>query len=243
MADPREALNADPDEVGKFNELASRWWDPDGEFRPLHRMNPLRVDYIDDRAGLAGKRCLDVGCGGGILSEGMADRGASVTGIDLAPASLDVARLHLNVSGHDIRYLERSAEQMAMDEAAGYDIVTCLEVLEHVPDPAALVAACASLARPGGDVFFSTLNRNPKSFALAIIGAEYVLGLLPKGTHEFARFVRPSELESWGRRARLQLNELTGMRYNPIAESFSTSDDIDVNYLAHFRKSGDSGAA
>ncbi len=230
-----EARNADPAEIGKFNEWASRWWDPAGEMRPLHRMNPLRLDYIDERAGVRRKSCLDIGCGGGLLTEGLAARGGRVTGIDLAPASLAVARLHLEESGHDVRYLETSAEALAAEEPAAFDLVTCLEVLEHVPDPARLVAACARLAAPGGDIIFSTINRNPKSFVLAIVGAEYVLGLLPKGTHEYARFIQPAELDEWGRRAGLSLADLTGLHYSPLTESFTLGGNIDVNYFAHFR--------
>ena len=228
--------NVDPTEISKFNELASRWWDPAGEFKPLHQMNPVRVGYIDARAPLAGRTCLDVGCGGGILSEGMADRGASVTGIDLAPASLAVARLHLAESGHSIRYLETSADALLEAEPHQFDTVTCLEVLEHVPDPARLIACCAGLVKPGGDVFFSTINRNLKSFATAIIGAEHVLGLLPAGTHDYARFIQPAELDDWGRAAGLDLTDLTGLQYALSSETFSLGGGVDVNYLAHFTK-------
>jgi 2-polyprenyl-6-hydroxyphenyl methylase/3-demethylubiquinone-9 3-methyltransferase len=228
--------NVDPAEISKFNALASRWWDPAGEFKPLHQMNPVRIGYIDARAPLAGRACLDVGCGGGILSEGMAEYGASVTGIDLAPASLAVARLHLAESGHAIRYLEISADALVVDEAEQFDTVTCLEVLEHVPDPAQLVACCAGLVRPGGDVFFSTINRNPKSFVTAIVGAEYLLGLLPRGTHEYAKFIQPAELDEWGRTAGLELADLTGLQYAPFSGIFSLGGGVDVNYLAHFRK-------
>lgn len=229
------ATNADPAEIGKFNEWASRWWDPDGDLKPLHRMNPVRIGYIDERVGVSGKTCLDVGCGGGILTEGLAALGADVTGIDLAPASLGVARLHLAESGHTIRYLETSAEALASDETGSFDVVTCLEVLEHVPDPGRLVASCARLVRPGGHVVFSTINRHPKAFAMAIVGAEYVLGLLPQGTHTYSKFIQPAELDEWGRRAGLSLADLTGLHYDPITENFSLGGHVDVNYLAHFR--------
>jgi 2-polyprenyl-6-hydroxyphenyl methylase/3-demethylubiquinone-9 3-methyltransferase len=228
--------NFDPDEVGKFDDLASRWWDPEGEFKPLHQMNPLRVGYIDERAPLTGKRCLDVGCGGGILSEGMAEKAADVTGIDFAGSALAVARLHLTESGLvNVRYLETSADDLADEEPGSYDIVTCLEVLEHVPDPARLVGCCARLAKPGGDVFFSTINRNPKSFVMAIVGAEYLLQLLPKGTHDYTKFIQPAELDDWGRRAGLTLADLTGMQYAPFSQAFSLGGSVDVNYLAHFK--------
>ena len=230
-----QSANVDPAEIDKFNDLASRWWDPAGEMKPLHQMNPLRVQYIDQRAPVGGKRCLDIGCGGGILSEGLAARGAQVTGIDLAPASLGVARLHLAETGHDIRYLEVSADAMVEQEAGQFDIVTCLEVLEHVPDPARLVSCCARLVRPGGDVILSTINRNPKAFAMAIVGAEYVLGILPKGTHEYAKFIQPAELDEYGRRAGLVLEDLTGLHYAPLTETFTLGGNVDVNYLAHFR--------
>jgi len=230
--------NYDPAEVNKFNELASRWWDPAGEFKPLHQMNPLRLQYIDERATLSGKRCLDVGCGGGILTEGMARSGAlSVTGIDLADAALAVARLHLNESAlPNVSYIETSADALVTEHAEGFDIVTCMEVLEHVPDPALLINACTQLVRPGGDVFFSTINRNPKSFALAIVGAEYLLRLLPMGTHEYAKFIRPGELDRWSRKSGLALEDITGMRYSPFTETFSLTSDIDVNYMAHFSR-------
>lgn len=235
MADTHTA-NVDPAEISKFDALASRWWDPAGEFKPLHQMNPVRIAYIDARAPLAGRACLDVGCGGGILSEGMAERGAAVTGIDLAPAALAVARLHLSESGQAVRYLETSADALLVAEAEQFDTVTCLEVLEHVPDPAQLVACCAGLVKPGGAVFFSTLNRNPKSFLTAIVGAEYLLGLLPRGTHEYAKFIQPAELDDWGRAVGLELIDLTGLHYAPLRETFSLGGNVDVNYLAHFSK-------
>jgi 2-polyprenyl-6-hydroxyphenyl methylase/3-demethylubiquinone-9 3-methyltransferase len=239
MADPNKQRddNFDPEEVGKFDDLASRWWDPEGEFKPLHRMNPLRLDYIAQRATtIDGKRCVDIGCGGGILSEGLARQAADVTGVDFAGAALEVARLHLREAGLDnVRYLEISADALADEEPGSYDIVTCLEVLEHVPDPAQLVAASARLVKPTGDVFFSTINRNPKSFAMAIVGAEYLLRLLPKGTHDYDKFIQPAELDDWGRRANLTLQDLTGMHYNPVSGEFRLGGSVDVNYLAHFK--------
>jgi 2-polyprenyl-6-hydroxyphenyl methylase/3-demethylubiquinone-9 3-methyltransferase len=232
-----QPANYDPAEIGKFNELASRWWDPTGEFKPLHRMNPVRMNYLKQRTALTDKSCLDIGCGGGILSESLAASGArQVTGIDLATAALAVARLHLKESGYsNIDYVETSADVLADDRPGQFDIVTCMEVLEHVPDPALLIESCARLAAPGGDIFFSTINRNPKSFALAIVGAEYVLRLLPKGTHDYAKFIRPGEMDAWARDAGLDLQDVTGMRYSPLAETFSLTSDIDVNYLVHFK--------
>lgn len=233
MTEKHDRGNVDPQEISKFNALAARWWDPDSEFRPLHQINPLRLDYIDERVSLAGKRVADVGCGGGILAESMAARGAEVTGIDLAEAPLGVARLHLLESGLQVEYLAASAEALADERPGAYDVVTCLEMLEHVPDPAAVVAACQRLVKPGGHVFFSTINRNPKSFLFAIVGAEYVLRLLPKGTHEYAKFIRPSELERWIRAAGLTLRHITGMQYNPFADRYRLGGNVDVNYLVH----------
>lgn len=230
--------NADPAEVQKFSELAHRWWDPTSEFKPLHEINPLRLDWIDRKAGLAGKRVLDVGCGGGILSEGMAALGADVSGIDLSEKALGVARLHLFESGHKVDYQLASAEQFAAQRAGAFDVVTCMEMLEHVPDPASTVAACACLVKPGGDVFFSTLNRNLKSYLLAVIGAEYVLEMLPKGTHDYAKFIKPSELARYCRQAGLDTTELIGMSYNPISRTYSLGRDTDVNYLVHARRTG-----
>lgn len=230
--------NADPAEVQKFSDLAHRWWDPTSEFKPLHEINPLRLDWIDRKAGLAGKRVLDVGCGGGILSEGMAALGADVSGIDLSEKALGVARLHLFESGHKVDYQLASAEQFAAQHAGAFDVVTCMEMLEHVPDPASTVAACTRLVKPGGDVFFSTLNRNLKSYLLAVIGAEYVLEMLPKGTHEYAKFIKPSELARYCRQAGLDTIELIGMSYNPISRTYSLGRDTDVNYLVHARRTG-----
>ncbi|MCB1843595.1 MAG: bifunctional 2-polyprenyl-6-hydroxyphenol methylase/3-demethylubiquinol 3-O-methyltransferase UbiG [Halioglobus sp.] len=228
------ALNVDPAEIAKFEELASRWWDRNSEFKPLHDINPLRANYIDERSPVAGQRLLDVGCGGGILAESMAQRGARVTGIDMGEAPLAVARLHQLESGADVDYLHSTAEQLAEREAAAFDIVCCLEMLEHVPDPAAVVAACAALTRPGGSVYFSTINRNPKAFAFAIVGAEHILKLLPAGTHEYAKFIRPSELAGWLRDAGLLLRDVTGMTYNPLTRIYRLNPrDVSVNYLLH----------
>ena len=228
--------NVDPAELAKFSALAHRWWDPTSEFRPLHEINPLRLAHIEKLAGsLAGRRIVDVGCGGGILAEAMASRGAQVTGIDLADKPLKVAMLHGMESGTHVEYRLVSAEALAEESPATFDIVTCMEMLEHVPDPASTVAACARLVRPGGWVFFSTINRNPKAFLFAIVGAEYVLNLLPKGTHEYAKFLRPSELVAHCRAAGLELADLTGMTYNPITRVYALGRDVDVNYLVATR--------
>ncbi|HKX44680.1 MAG TPA: bifunctional 2-polyprenyl-6-hydroxyphenol methylase/3-demethylubiquinol 3-O-methyltransferase UbiG [Burkholderiaceae bacterium] len=230
-------INADPQELAIFSELAHRWWDTESEFRPLHQINPLRLEWIAAHAKLRGQRVLDIGCGGGILSDAMARRGANVLGIDLATKSLKVAELHaLEAGTQDVEYREVAAETLAAEMPGAFGIVTCMEMLEHVPDPAAIVSACATLAAPGAWVFFSTINRNPKSFAFAIVGAEHVLKLLPKGTHEYAKFIRPSELARWGRDAGLELTETRGMGYNPITQVYSLSNDTDVNYLMAFRK-------
>ena len=226
-------LNADPAELQKFSELAHRWWDPASEFRPLHEINPLRLGWINGKAELAGKKVLDVGCGGGILAEGMAAVGAEVTGIDLSEKALSVARLHLFESGHKVDYRLVSAEAFADENPAAFDVVTCMEMLEHVPDPASTIAACARLVKPGGHVFFSTLNRNLKPYVFAIIGAEYVLKLLPAGTHEYAKFIKPSELTRYCRHAGLDAQELIGMSYNPLTKVYSLGRDTDVNYLLH----------
>ncbi|HXK57201.1 MAG TPA: bifunctional 2-polyprenyl-6-hydroxyphenol methylase/3-demethylubiquinol 3-O-methyltransferase UbiG [Gammaproteobacteria bacterium] len=224
--------NVDHAEIAKFEDLASRWWDPNSEFKPLHDINPLRLEYIDGIAGLRGKRVLDVGCGGGILAESMARLGAVVTGIDMGTAPLEVARLHLLESGLQVDYQQIPVEQLALEQPRSFDVVTCMEMLEHVPDPASVVRSCADLTRPGGDVFFSTINRNPKSYLLAIVGAEYLLGLLPKGTHDYARFIRPSELDQWIRSAGLQARNMTGMVYNPLTQRYRlVTENVDVNYL------------
>ena len=223
--------NSDPIELQKFGDLAHRWWDPNSEFKPLHDINPLRLDWIDRHAALNGKKVLDVGCGGGILAEGMASRGASVTGIDLSDKPLGVARLHLHESGFAIDYRKVAVEALAEEAPASFDAVTCMEMLEHVPDPASVVRACAALVKPGGQVFFSTLNRNLKSYVMAIIGAEYLLRLLPKGTHDYARFLRPSELTRFARDAGLQAEEIIGMSYNPFSQTYALGRDTDVNYL------------
>jgi 2-polyprenyl-6-hydroxyphenyl methylase/3-demethylubiquinone-9 3-methyltransferase len=229
----RAMLNADPNELDKFSQLAHRWWDPDSEFKPLHEINPLRLEWIDRHAGISGQKVLDVGCGGGILSESMAQRGALVTGIDLSDKALGVARLHLLESGNSVDYQKISAEELADQSAGRFDMVTCMEMLEHVPNPASTIAACAALVKPGGHVFFSTINRNAKAYLLAVIGAEYVLKMLPKGTHEYAKFIKPSELSRWAKSVRLEPDELIGMSYNPLNQRYSLGRDTDVNYLMH----------
>ncbi|MDB4498038.1 bifunctional 2-polyprenyl-6-hydroxyphenol methylase/3-demethylubiquinol 3-O-methyltransferase UbiG [Gammaproteobacteria bacterium] len=237
MSDHTQNLNQnlDPTEVNKFNELASRWWDENSEFKPLHQINPLRVNYINERTSLAGKLVLDVGCGGGLLTEGMAAFEAQVTGIDLAPDSLEVARLHLLESGYSIDYQLIEAAQLKLSHSGHFDVVTCLEVLEHVPDPAELIRDCAAMLKPGGHLMLSTLNRNIKSFMGAIVGAEYLLGLVPKGTHDFERFIKPSEMNRWAQSAGVQLQDITGITYKPLSKTFALAPDIDINYLAHFR--------
>ncbi len=232
--------NVDHAEISKFEELAARWWDPNSEFKPLHEINPLRLDYIDRAAGLSGKQVLDVGCGGGILSESMAVRGAKVTGIDMGEMPLKVAELHTLESGVEVEYRQVPVETLAIERPQCFDIVTCMEMLEHVPDPASVIGACAQLVRPGGFVFFSTINRNPKSYLLAIIGAEYLLRMLPRGTHDYARFIRPSELDGWIRAAGMRSTDITGMTYNPLTASYRLSkDDVDVNYLVTCRLEDD----
>ena len=236
-ASTRIMSNVDAQDLAKFSALAHRWWDPDSEFRPLHAINPLRLDWIDSLARVDGKRVVDVGCGGGILAEAMARRGAAVTGIDLAAKPLGVARLHAMEAGVDrLDYREISAEALAAEQPGGFDIVTCMEMLEHVPDPSSTVRACATLAKPGGWVFFSTLNRNPKSFLFAIVGAEYVLNLLPRGTHEYARFIRPSELARHARNEGLDLVATNGMTYNPLTKRYRLQPDTSVNYLFACRR-------
>ena len=227
----QDQINVDHAEVSKFEELAARWWDPHSEFKPLHEINPLRLSYLERFTPLAGKSILDVGCGGGILSESMAAKGAQVTGIDLGEAPLQVARLHLLESGLQVNYERIPVERLAAEQPASYDIVTCMEMLEHVPDPASVVHACSQLVKPGGHVFFSTINRNPKAYLFAIIGAEYLLRLLPKGTHDFSKFIRPSELTAWIRAAGLRNSDMTGLSYNPLTQVYALGRDVDVNYM------------
>jgi 2-polyprenyl-6-hydroxyphenyl methylase/3-demethylubiquinone-9 3-methyltransferase len=229
--------NVDPNEIRKFEELASRWWDKNSEFKPLHDINPLRANWIDNIAPVAEKKVLDVGCGGGILSESLAQRGAEVTGIDMGDAPLGVAKLHQLESGLSINYQKSTAEDFAKNHENTFDIVTCLEMLEHVPDPSSVINACAKMVKPNGAVFFSTINRNPKAFLLAIVGAEYVLRMLPRGTHEYGKFIRPSELANWSREAGLQVNKMTGLLYNPLTKNYKLSpSDVDVNYMISTQK-------
>tara|TARA_B110000977_G_scaffold26082_1_gene32381 strand:+ start:3878 stop:4603 length:726 start_codon:yes stop_codon:yes gene_type:complete len=231
--------NVDAAELNKFSELAHKWWDKNSEFKPLHEINPLRLNYINDTVSLEGKRVLDVGCGGGILSESMAEKGAQVTGIDLGEKALKVAQLHSLERGVAVDYRLIAAEVLAEQEAGAYDVVTCLEMLEHVPDPASIVSACAKLVKPGGHVFFSTINRNPKAYAFAVLGAEYILQMLPKGTHDYAKFIKPSELASFARQANLTLQDQAGMGYNPITKNYALNKDVSVNYLVHTVKAAD----
>lgn len=235
-------LNADHQELDKFAQLASRWWDPEGELKTLHQINPLRLQYIQEFASLKGKAVIDIGCGGGILVESMANSGAKVTGIDLNQSLIDTAKLHLHETGAEAEYITISAEDIAHERPQQYDIVTCLEMLEHVPDPASIIKACSHLVKPGGHVFFSTLNRNPKSYLFAIIGAEYLLKILPKNTHDYSKFIRPSELGAWGRSANLQPRNITGINYNPFSKTFRLSDDVSVNYLLHAQKGSETHA-
>ncbi|WP_110687355.1 bifunctional 2-polyprenyl-6-hydroxyphenol methylase/3-demethylubiquinol 3-O-methyltransferase UbiG [Salinicola aestuarinus] len=226
--------NVDRAEIAKFDALAGRWWDREGEFKPLHEINPLRLGFIDQHVSLAGKQVIDVGCGGGILSEAMAQRGATVTGIDLGEAPLSVARLHQMESGVEVDYRHASVETMAEERPGEFDVVTCLEMIEHVPDPSSVIQACAKLVKPGGHLFFSTINRNPKSYAFAILGAEYVLRLLPRGTHEYRKFIKPSELSAWCREYGLEFRNQTGLTYNPLTQRYRlTAHDVSVNYMVH----------
>ena len=228
--------NVDPSEIKKFEDLASRWWDPESEFRPLHAINPLRTQYINLHSPVAGLKVLDVGCGGGLVSEAMAEFGAEVTGIDMGEAPLSVAKLHLLESGQKVEYLKITTEQLAEQRAGEYDVVTCLEMLEHVPDPSAIVKACSDLVKPGGDVYFSTINRNPKAWLMAIVGAEYVLNLIPKGTHEYDKLIKPSELDMWVRNAGLHTQQMIGLHYNPITQNYKLAPGVDVNYMLHTTK-------
>ncbi|OED40324.1 bifunctional 3-demethylubiquinol 3-O-methyltransferase/2-polyprenyl-6-hydroxyphenol methylase [Endozoicomonas sp. (ex Bugula neritina AB1)] len=238
MPKAHSAQNVDHSEIAKFEELASRWWDPHSEFKPLHEINPLRLNYIDERVGLAEKKVVDIGCGGGILSESMALRGANVTGVDMGEAPLAVARLHSLEAGVNVDYRQITAEQLAEEMPEQFDVVTCLEMLEHVPDPASVIKACYKLLKPGGQVFFATINRNPKSFLFAIVGAEYILNMLPKGTHDHKKFIKPSELCNDMRAAEFTVHDMIGMTYNPITKIYRLNkDDIDVNYLVYGSKS------
>ncbi|WNO07880.1 bifunctional 2-polyprenyl-6-hydroxyphenol methylase/3-demethylubiquinol 3-O-methyltransferase UbiG [Teredinibacter sp. KSP-S5-2] len=232
-----KVLNVDPSEISKFERMANRWWDLNGEFKPLHEINPIRANYVDARSPVAEQRLVDIGCGGGIFCEAMAQRGAMVTGIDMGAAPLEVAKLHSLESGVTVDYQQKTVEQLAEEQPESFNIVTCLEMLEHVPDPAQVVYACAQLAKPGAHLFFSTINRNIKSYGMAVVGAEYLLKLLPKGTHEYKKFIRPSELASWVRLAGLELHDVSGITYNPLTKRYRLNpDDVDVNYLIHVRK-------
>lgn len=239
-SDASKVENVDRTEIAKFEAIANRWWDPESEFKPLHRINPLRLGFIDRIAPLAGKKVLDVGCGGGILSESMAQRGATVTGIDMGETPINVAKLHSLESGLEIDYRQLSAESLAQQVEQNpdqqFDIITCLEMLEHVPDPGSVINACAAVLKPGGDLFLSTINRNPKSYMFAIVGAEYVLKLLPRGTHDYAKFIRPSELAAWVREAELEVGQMIGLVYNPLTQVYKLADDVDVNYMMHITK-------
>ena len=239
MSQANTSANVDHAEVRKFEQLASRWWDPNSEFKPLHDLNPLRLQYIDERASLNGKSVLDVGCGGGILSESMAALGARVTGIDAGQAPLEVAKLHLLESGHEVEYQHIMVEELAEQQPESFDVVTCMEMLEHVPDPGSVISSCARLLKPGGIAFFSTINRNPKAWMLAVVGAEYLLQMLPRGTHEYAKFISPSELDQWIREAGLAMTHMTGMTYNPLTRIYKLNErDVDVNYLVTACKDG-----
>ena len=228
--------NFSPSEIEQFDSRSARWWDPNSEFKPLHDINPLRLDFILSAVDINNKQVIDIGCGGGILSESMSAKGALVTGIDLGESTLDVAKLHSLESGIEVNYQRISAEDIAQAKAESFDVVTCMEMLEHVPDPSSIIAACATLTKPGGHLFFSTINRTPKSYLLAIIGAEYVLNMLPKGTQDYKNFIRPSELDNWSRKAGLELVELRGIQYNPLTSNYSQTDDVNVNYMASYIK-------
>ena len=239
MSQANTSANVDHAEVRKFEQLASRWWDPNSEFKPLHDLNPLRLQYIDERASLDGKSVLDVGCGGGILAESMAALGARVTGIDAGKSPLEVAKLHLLESGYEVEYRHIMVEELAEQQPESFDVVTCMEMLEHVPDPGSVISSCARLLKPGGIAFFSTINRNPKAWMLAVIGAEYLLQMLPRGTHEYAKFIKPSELDQWIRKAGLSMTHMTGMTYNPLTRIYKLNErDVDVNYLVTACKDG-----
>ena len=231
-----QATNVDPREIAKFDEVAFRWWDAESEFKPLHEINPLRLQYIDQKANLSGKSAVDVGCGGGLLSEAMAKTGASVNGIDMGKGPIEVAKLHLLESNLEINYQQITAEEFAEQHTESFDVVTCMEMLEHVPDPESIIQSCAKMAKPGADIFFSTLNRNAKSYVHAIIGAEYILKMLTPGTHDYKKFIKPSELARWMRSAGLELQDITGLSYNPLNKNYKLSEDIDVNYMVHARK-------
>ena len=231
-----QPLNIDPAEIAKFETLAARWWDTNSEFKPLHDINPLRLRYIDEQAAIPGKKILDVGCGGGILSESMARMGASVTGIDMGKAPLSVAKLHALESGLEIDYQHITVEQLAEQQVGSFDIVTCMEMLEHVPDPASVICACARLVKPGGAVFFSTINRNAKAWLLAVVGAEYILNMLPKGTHDYNKFIKPSELDRSARQCELHVHDIIGMTYNPLTKTYQLGRDVDVNYMTFYKR-------
>lgn len=229
-------LNVDPAEIAKFEELANRWWDTQGEFKPLHEINPIRLQYIDERVNLDGKKVLDVGCGGGILAESMARHGADVLGIDMGKAPLTVAKLHAMEAEIDLHYRQVTVEELAEEMPGQFDAVTCMEMLEHVPDPSSIIKACQKLVKPEGDVFMSTINRNPKSFMFAVVGAEYILQMLPKGTHDYKKFIKPSELSGWAREADLELKDIRGLSYNPLTKAYKLGNDVSVNYMAHFTR-------
>jgi 2-polyprenyl-6-hydroxyphenyl methylase/3-demethylubiquinone-9 3-methyltransferase len=229
--------NVDHAEIKKFSDLASRWWDLDSEFKPLHQINPLRLNYIQDNAqGLKDKTIVDVGCGGGILADSLSRMGANVTGIDMGEAPLSVAKLHQLESGQTVNYIKSTAEELALQKPGEFDVVTCMEMLEHVPDPSSVIQACSQLVKPGGDVFFSTINRTAKAFAFAIVGAEYLLNMLPKGTHQYSKFIKPSEISQWSRANQLELKNIIGMHYNPLSKTYKLADGVDVNYIMHFKR-------